>query len=179
MRINLKYILPFFIVFCFLIAGDYSFSTYNYSDYIRLSEYVQIDSSTQIPTKSYYFTLYKLPIEMNRFSIFQCNDIKGYFDQHIKIKLVFQNILSDNNKPLKWIITKFQNPKDTDKDHFVDIRRADSIMISCLSHRLMYNLISNKWDLILFQQCIKLSKRSFGFFILSSDLQTGSYALST
>jgi len=179
LKINLKYILPFFIIFSFLITGDYSFSTYNCLDYIKVSEYVQTDSSTQIPTWSCYFNQHKLPIEKNLFSIFQYNDINGYFDQHIEIRLALQNSLSDNFNSVKWLISKFKNPKDTDKDHSINIRWVDSITRFCYSHRLMYDLISKKWDLILFQQCIKLSRRSFGFFILSSDLQNGSYALST
>jgi len=175
----LKYILPFFIVFSFVLAGDYSFSHFKFSDYVRQSEFVQIESWTQRPSQFYYFNFYELPIETNRYSIFQCNDLNGYYEQHIEIRLELQKKISVFNKPLKWFIRKFKNPKDTDKDYSVDNRCADSITSFCFSHRLMHDLISNKSDLICIQRCIMLSRISFGYLLFSSGLQNGLYELFT
>jgi hypothetical protein len=179
LRVNLKYILPFFIAFSFLIAEDHTFSTYNFSDYIRLSEWVQAGSSIQIPTKYYYFVLCKMPIEKNPYIIFQCNDLYGYFEHHIKLILVLQKRISGIINPRKWLIAKFKNPNDIDKDYPVDIRCKSLISKSCISYRFMHDQISNEWALIYNQRCLKLSRISYGYLIFSSDLLNGLYELFT
>ncbi len=179
MKVNLKYILPFFIAFSFFIAEYHTFSIYKFSDYIRRSEWVQAGSSIQILTKYYFFVLYKLTIDKNPYIIFQCNDLSGYFEHHIKIILELQKRISGFINPRKWLITKFKNPNDIDKDYPVDIRCTFLISKSCISYRFMHDQISNEWALIYNQRCLKLSRISYGYLTFSSDLPNGLYELFT
>jgi len=179
LRSKLKYILPFFIVCSLIIAGDQYFTTYNFSNFIRQSEYVHVAQLIKNHSKSYILDISKNSRDNNRYKIFQCNDLHGYFISYIEIRLANQKRYTNKTKALKWIITKVKNPKDTDEDHLTEFIQLDHTVYAGISTRLDGKMKSFKWNLIRIRRCHILSELSFGHLIYSPDLQNGSGVLCT
>lgn len=127
----------------------------------------------QKPSKSYILDLSKNSRDRNRYKIFQCNDLQGYFINYIEVRLANQKIYTNKIKVSKWIITIVKNPKDTDEAHLTEFIQPDQTVCTGISTSQDGMMKSSKWKLISIQKCHVLSELSSGHLIYSRDLQNG------
>ena len=127
----------------------------------------------QKPSKSCILDLSKNSRDRNRYKIFQCNDLHGYFISYIEIRLANQKKYTNKIKDSKWINTKVINPKDTDEDHLTEFIQLYQTLCAGISTSQDGIMKSSKWKLISIQKCHVLSELSSGHLIYSRDLQNG------
>lgn len=156
-----------------IIAGNQLFSGYNYSDYIRQSEYVQATTINDIPSQNYFFNVSHQFIDKNPCNIFQFDDLLRYFDQYIEICTACRLRIFDAVKTERHSIYKYTYPEDNDSDPLFDFSETGFVTGAFPSCSLMHGMNLNRSDQISFRRCRLLSGFSCGYLISSGDLYNG------
>lgn len=173
MKINVKDIIPFFILFCLLTIGGSSHSRYNLLDYYRTAESVH-ESKTSVSNKKVCHYCQFL-FSRNNFQqfIFALKERREFYNQTIENTLKVQTVLCLNRDKVRRIYSRPKSPGNLTETPTDLYKRSNLLTRFSSTCNLLHASIDHMSNNLSFRKCINQTIRVTPFLNLSNSFLTG------
>lgn len=172
MKRNIKYIIPFFLVFSLMITGDLSNSRFNSFDYYRTAEYVQRNEFSIHHSRTCYYRHFYCERSNFRYFTFSIKKFQVSYNRQIENIIKTQTILCFKIDKLRQIYPKWNELKYSISAHSDLYKREDLAARFSSTSNLLHVLISSMSNNLSFRKCIN-HIRITPFYNLSNHFFTG------
>lgn len=173
LKLNIRYIIPFFIVFSLLTIEGSSHSNYNILDYYRTAEYVH-NAKTYNSSKNTCHYCQFLSLRNNfQYFIYSLKKQQEFYNQQIENTLNSQTDLYLKKETIKQIYPKPKKPGNSSEEHS-DLYRGENLVTRfCPTCNFLHALIDNNSNNLSSGKCINQTIRIIPSFNLSNYFFTG------
>ena len=173
LKLNVKYIIPFFILFCLLTIGGSSNSRYNLLEYYRTAECFQESKISAGYKNVCHYSQFLFKRNSFHQFIFSIKARNEFYNQTVENALKAQTVLHLNKDKRKRIYSRPKSPRNLPETP-TDLCKGSNLLTrfspKCI---LLHALIDHMSNNLSFRKCINQTIRVTPFLNLSNSFLTG------
>lgn len=173
LKLNVRYIIPFFILFCLLTIGGSSHSRYNQLDYYRTAESVQESKTSASFKKVCHYCQFLFRRNNFQQFMFSLKERHKFYNQTIENTLKTQTFLCLNGDKMRRIYSRPKNPRNLPETPTDLCKGSDLLTRFSSTCSLLHVSIDHMSNNLSFRKCINQTIRVTPFLNLSNSFLTG------